>query len=256
MRVWIRPSFLWSCLFVVILAALAPVQAQIHGTPPSVTSLGFGGNFNPAPGVPASVTSLGPNGYGNGPGDCCFGPFFFSGPSFFSDRAPRFGEHRLHHHHDFPIGISTPVYVPYAVPYPVAYNEQDTGDDSGDVDSTYSRGVPGVYDRDARYREVSSAQRPAPRDPAPKAAAPPPAPAEAPEPAAPQPATVLVFKDGHKSEVQNYAIVGETLFDFTDGRSRKIRLADLDLAATNKANDDRGVDFQVPAKVAQTNHKK
>jgi len=255
MRARIRPSFLWSCPLVLIVALL-PVQAQIHGTPPSVTSFGFGGNFNPAPGVPASVTSLGPNGFGNGPGDCCFGPFFFSGPSFFPDRAPRFGEHRRHDHHGFPMGISTPVYVPYAVPYPVAYNEQDTGDDdSGDVDYTYSHGAPRAYDGGPRYREVSSAARPAPRDPAPRAAAPP-APAEPPEPVAAQPATVLIYKDGHKAEVQNYAIVGETLFDFTDGRSRKIRIADLDLPATNKANEDRGVDFQLPAKVAQANHKK
>ena len=57
---------------------------------------------------------------------------------------------------------------------------------------------------------------------------------------------MLVFKDGHKSDVVNYAIVGDTLFDFGDGRTRKIRLADLDLPATQKANDDRGVDFQVP----------
>jgi hypothetical protein len=58
---------------------------------------------------------------------------------------------------------------------------------------------------------------------------------------------VLVFKDGHRSEVLNYAIVGDTLFDFGDGRTRKILLADLDLSATRKANDNRGVDFQVPA---------
>ncbi len=62
-----------------------------------------------------------------------------------------------------------------------------------------------------------------------------------------QPPTVLVFKDGHQSDVLNYAIVGDTLFDFADGRTRKILLADLDLKATQKANDDRGVDFAVPS---------
>jgi hypothetical protein len=61
-----------------------------------------------------------------------------------------------------------------------------------------------------------------------------------------QPYTVLVFKDGHQSDVLNYAIVGDTLFDFAEGRTRKILLADLDLKATQKANDDRGVDFQIP----------
>ena len=75
-------------------------------------------------------------------------------------------------------------------------------------------------------------------------AAPPQEAAEAPE--APQPDTVLVFRDGHEIEVANYAIVGDTLFDLTDGHRRKILLSELDLAGTSKQNDDRGVDFQLP----------
>jgi hypothetical protein len=67
---------------------------------------------------------------------------------------------------------------------------------------------------------------------------------EAPE--APGPPTVLVFRDQHKEEVQNYAIVGRTLWNFTPPRTRKIPLADLDLDATAKANEERGVDFRVP----------
>ncbi|HXX01791.1 MAG TPA: hypothetical protein VEJ00_11280, partial [Candidatus Acidoferrales bacterium] len=59
--------------------------------------------------------------------------------------------------------------------------------------------------------------------------------------------TVLVFKDGEKLEVGNYAIVGATLFDLSPGHHRKITLADLDLDATQKLNDDRGVIFQLPA---------
>ena len=62
----------------------------------------------------------------------------------------------------------------------------------------------------------------------------------------PAPATVLVFRDQHKQEVQNYAIVGTTLWVFGTPRTQKIPLSDLDLAATLKANDDRGVDFRVP----------
>ena len=37
------------------------------------------------------------------------------------------------------------------------------------------------------------------------------------------------------------------LFDFDEGRTRRIPLTDLDLPATLKVNDDRGVDFQIPA---------
>src|SRR5205809_7023989 len=38
---------------------LPAASAQINGVPASVTSIGFGGNFDCAPGPPASVTSLG-----------------------------------------------------------------------------------------------------------------------------------------------------------------------------------------------------
>jgi hypothetical protein len=67
-----------------------------------------------------------------------------------------------------------------------------------------------------------------------------------PEGAAMLPATVLVFRDQHKLEVQNYAIVGQTLWAFAP-QHQKIALSDLDLAATTKANDDRGVTFRAPA---------
>jgi hypothetical protein len=59
-------------------------------------------------------------------------------------------------------------------------------------------------------------------------------------------ATVLIFRDQHRQEVQNYAIVGETLWNFAPQHTQKIPLSDLDLAATTKANDERGVDFRVP----------
>jgi hypothetical protein len=58
--------------------------------------------------------------------------------------------------------------------------------------------------------------------------------------------TVLVFRSGKHEEVTNYAIMGETLYVFDQGR-KKVALADLDIAATVKANDDRGMEFRVPA---------
>jgi outer membrane murein-binding lipoprotein Lpp len=58
--------------------------------------------------------------------------------------------------------------------------------------------------------------------------------------------TVLVFRDGHKTEAVNYAIVGQTLWIYTETDSKKVPLADLDVAATKSANADRGVTFQVP----------
>jgi hypothetical protein len=59
--------------------------------------------------------------------------------------------------------------------------------------------------------------------------------------------TVLVFRDEHKQEVSNYAIVGQTLWNFAPGHTQKIPLNDLDLPATTKANDDLGVTFRVPS---------
>jgi hypothetical protein len=60
------------------------------------------------------------------------------------------------------------------------------------------------------------------------------------------PATVLVFRDEHKQEIHNYAIVGQTLFNFNPQHTQKIPLSDLDIPATAKENDERGVDFHVP----------
>lgn len=57
--------------------------------------------------------------------------------------------------------------------------------------------------------------------------------------------TVLVFRDGHRQQVTNYAIMGNTLYDFDHGR-KMIALAELDLPATIKANDDCGMDFTMP----------
>jgi len=265
-----RSCFLLCFLLAFSVAACLPVLAQINGVPASVTSLGFGGSNNPNPGVRASVTSLGPNGYGNsGPafGNCCSNFFmpanpnpalFFNGQ--FSDRQVfkrqssdrQFsGHHRRHRDHDFfPVGVSEPVYVPYAVPYAVPSDDayaEDSDDDSPDSD--YVR-APDV--RRSERSPDSGAKRRASRDSAPMAgASAKPAPGDPDELVTAQPPTVLVFKDGHQSDVLNYAIVGGTLFDLGAGRTRKILLADLDLPATRKANDERGVDFQIPASARQ-----
>jgi len=61
---------------------------------------------------------------------------------------------------------------------------------------------------------------------------------------------MLVFRDQHKLEVRNYAIVGQTLWSFGGQRTEKIPLSDLDLPATQKANEERGVTsgFRLAAK--------
>lgn len=228
----VRSCFLLSFLVAFSVAACLPVQAQINGVPASVTSYGFGGRTNPNPGIRAGVTSLGPTGYGNSHpvfGTCC-NNFFLPVNSNFSLFSGR--RHQPQDRSFFPVGISQPVYIPYAVPY--ALETDDSADD---------------YVRAPRQPNPDTAtKRTAGQDSAPKAAASDkPTPVEPQEPVAAQPSTVLVFKDGHYADVLNYAIVGDALFDFALGRTHKILLADLDLPATRKANDDHGVDFQIPA---------
>jgi hypothetical protein len=58
--------------------------------------------------------------------------------------------------------------------------------------------------------------------------------------------TVLVFRDHHTEEVQNYAIAGRTLWLFSEQRARKFAVSDLDLVATTKANEERGIEFRLP----------
>lgn len=60
------------------------------------------------------------------------------------------------------------------------------------------------------------------------------------------PPTVFIFKDGHKLQTQNYAIVGQTLYDLTNNQVHKIQLAEIDLDATKKANDDLGIPLRLP----------
>jgi len=62
---------------------------------------------------------------------------------------------------------------------------------------------------------------------------------------------VLVFRDGHQQEVASYSIIGGTLYESSSYYSsgywtKKIQLAELDLPATLKLNQQRGVNFVLP----------
>jgi hypothetical protein len=73
-----------------------------------------------------------------------------------------------------------------------------------------------------------------------------PAPQSQETPAPPLPDTVLVYRDQHKQDVENYAIVGQTLWAF-GSKTQKSPLSDLDIQATERANDERGLAFHIPA---------
>jgi hypothetical protein len=54
---------------------------------------------------------------------------------------------------------------------------------------------------------------------------------------------ILVFRDGTRTEVQDYAVVGQTFWDLSSNSTRKFPVSQLDLQASIKANDARGLEF-------------
>ncbi len=194
-------------LFWALLGSVTAAFPQVNGVPPSVTSTGPNRPLI----VPPSVTSVGPRGWSGRP--------FVTPPPIRSRVGPPRGR--------TPRGQGNYLYVPFFYPYPVPY-------DAGPAEAPEEPAGP-----------PPMLLAPAPPPPAeePEEAVTPSAPA--PEPA-PQPTTVLVFRDGHKLEVQNYVIAGPTLYNVTDGRPRKSPISDLDVPSTVKLNEDRGVEFQLP----------
>jgi hypothetical protein len=155
---------------------------------------------------------------------------------------------RFHHHRHFFGGAGYP-YYPYASYYPYGYSMYndpffyDSGNEDQDAyasdqgppryeapsseDSGLRGDVQALSGKIDRLQSNVEARDHAKADPG--------------------PATALVFRDQHVEEVRNYAIAGGTLWVLNDHQTgKKIPLAQLDLAATAKMNDDRGVDFQVP----------
>lgn len=66
------------------------------------------------------------------------------------------------------------------------------------------------------------------------------------------PPAILVYRDGHTEEVSSYSIIGTALYTKSDywtsgAWTRKIQVADLDLPATIKQNQVRGVKFDLPS---------
>ena len=65
------------------------------------------------------------------------------------------------------------------------------------------------------------------------------------------PPAILVYRDGHTEEVSSYSIIGATLYTKSDywtsgAWTRKIQVADLDLPATIKQSQIRGLKFDLP----------
>jgi hypothetical protein len=248
MRHSISAAFAFFSSLAVLLFLTVSAHAQINGASASVTSPGFGGR--PVNGPPSSVTSVGPRGYAPVPR-----PGFIPNNSVHNGHNGHDGHnghqgdgsHDGHHHHDN-AGVNGPVWYAVPIPYGADYSgyapDQQQAEDTAEDDADY-QGGPTVFDRRGQGERsyVPPAKQAAPPR-APERAEADPAPTVDPDP--PLPPTLLVFKDGRTVEVGNYAIQGATLFDLTPGHRRRILIADLDLDATRKQNDERGVGFQLP----------
>lgn len=247
MRPSISAAFAFFSSLAVALFLTVAGQAQVNGAPASVTSPGFGGR--PVNGPPSSVTSVGPRGYAPVPR-----PGFIPNNTVHNGHNGHDGHnghqgdgnHDGHHHHDNS-GLNGPVWYAVPVPYAQDYSgyapDQEQPNDAAEDDAEH-QGGPTVFDRrgEGERSYVAPAKRSAPAHAPERAEVDPPAV----DPDPPLQPTLLVFKDGRTVEVGNYAIQGSTLFDLTPGHRRRILIADLDLDATRKQNDERGVTFQLP----------
>ncbi|MGH9539039.1 MAG: hypothetical protein ACRD3H_14025 [Terriglobales bacterium] len=230
---------------------VAPLWGQMHGSArgsggagragfSSHGPAGMRGGFAPAGRVGFSAgfgTGLRQPVFGQRPGFATFrrpfvSPRRFHRPLYFSSFSPfyfgYYGYPAYYGDYSYSTIDSYPAYDYYSS-YPSPYQAQASADlaqQQQDIDR--------LEDEVARLRE----QRESPE----VASAKPPAENKS-EPSTP---TILVFRDKHTQEVQNYAVVGGTLWIFNEQRATKLPLSWLDIEATSKVNDERGVNFRVP----------
>jgi len=240
-------------IFTAFLAVAVPfTQAQTfsRGAPASATSPEPDGRQH---GVPASVVSPTPRPFGVNPplrATRPHGPF------------RRFGDPKTHRTKIVPVPLFYPVYgygygdAAYPVADPAVADDPaaqagDSGDAAASDDELNAAYMQGAHDalasrqsdrygqhyldsREKASTKPSSASKDKSDSPASSASD-------------DSPTTVFIFKDGHQIETRNFAIMGQTLYDFSTKNLRKVELTDLDTVATQKANDDRGIAVKLPA---------
>jgi len=142
-------------------------------------------------------------------------------------------------------------YTGYGYPYWGGYGWYDDFDDSYDQPyGPYGQGYPPPYDSSYSYvppsgaavsyateGEVERIQNEVAQLRAQQAA-------RYAEPA--HQSTVLIYRDGHKETVENYAVADSTVWIFNQDRARKVPLSELDVPATERDNEARGGEFVLP----------
>ncbi|HEX5433478.1 MAG TPA: hypothetical protein VFY05_04520 [Candidatus Angelobacter sp.] len=249
-----------------ILALALAGQAQIvtHGAPASALSPEPNGRQH---GAPASVLSPTPLPFGVNPPLPPPRTFRFHGPRH------RFGNPHARRQVLVPIPIFYPAYTNYDPYQPADPYVQQPGDSAAGEAAAQSETAAAESNSATSEDELRLAYLQGARDalkqqqqgesrygdhyldsreqskPSPSAGGHEAAPAPAVQPEAKEdnsPATVFILKDGQKIETKNFAIMGQTLYDFSSSTLKKVQLADIDKAATVEANDERGTSVKLP----------
>ncbi|HLH31400.1 MAG TPA: hypothetical protein VKY31_09375 [Terriglobia bacterium] len=239
-------SFGVILLAVMVVAVMVPGSLQAQRRPAQ-----FHGGVSPRPGTQSGLVGHGPVAPFVNPPVNNFGhaPSFHSGRSVVQRPIVR-GPRTVVVAPAFGYGYGYPYYSPFFDPYnpygyaaPVAsepvYSEPAYVDNpqpavsQNEAELSYQVGKLSQEIEDLRQQQAQVAQLQRPPQPLP------------PDTFMP---VVLIFKDGHRTEVQNYAIVGQTLWVLDEKNSSKIPLSDLDLEASQKENRSHGVRFSIPGR--------
>ncbi len=226
---------------------------------PALAAQGWG-QFH---GVPASVTSITPAHPGTfaGPTKNVTGGHFHHGNMNFGfgqrhNQLPFYGYGAY-----YPYGYGYG-YGGYGYSYPVGYSTYTQPEPQPAAEPEPEREALTMFDRgvyrgsernavssDSRYGEHYTDARERANAAQPQAAPQTAQTAQSTSALEPEETTILVFRDGHQIEIGNYAIVGSMLYDLSarsEHRSPKIQLAELDIPATVRVNEQNGVDFKLP----------
>ena len=163
-------------------------------------------------------------------------------PAFIPSFGYGFGYYPFNYYSPFPGPVSVvpdPITQGYGYDYGYGQDQyaQDQAAAQNQADLNYEVGRLSQEVEDLRQQQAMLAAPP-PQPVAPVLVTPP----------APVTPTMLVFRDGHRMEIQNYAIIGQTLWILDQRASTKIPLTDLDLEATQRENAARGMRFSVSSR--------
>jgi hypothetical protein len=221
--------------------AISPAPAQIRATGAGTAGFGISaGSGMGSPGTGSSRVFGGSGrlhqGHRSERGSTVLAyPYFYTDSNYDSEAAPQ-----------PPQVVVVQASAPTPPPAPPAPRESLLIEWQGDhfVRTTSTRDSAGALIA-TDYSEKSSAPLSAKARPvaAPKSAA---------QPPRELPPAVLVFRDGRKEEVSEYTIMSGIIYSKADywatgSWTRKIQIADLDVPATLKLNQERGLKFRLPA---------